>query len=103
MKLATAAKIAVVGFLALVPFIPVGMIQRLVAERFLLRHEVVTGIAQGWGNAQTVSGPYLAIPYERHWTEVKRDTVDGKLRETRNERSQSGVLRLPAASVEWTV
>jgi len=34
---------------------------------------------------------------------VKRETVDGKLRETRNERSESHVLRLPASSVEWTV
>ena len=103
MNLATAAKIAVIGALALALFVPVGMIQSLIAERLARRNEAVTGIAEGWGKRQTVSGPYLAIPYERHWTEVKRETVDGKLRETRNERYESRVLRLPAASVQWTI
>ena len=103
MNLAAAAKVAVIGGLALVLFVPVGMIQSLVAERQMRRNEVVAGIAEGWGKRQSVSGPYLAIPYERHWTVVKREMVDGKLRETRNDRSESIVLRLPAASVEWTV
>src|SRR5918999_2861415 len=103
MNLAAAAKTIVIGLLALALLVPVLMIQGLVAERQARRNEVVAGIAEGWGKAQTVAGPYLAIPYERHWTEVKRDTVDGKLRETRNERSESRVLRLPAASLEWTV
>src|SRR5688572_3568424 len=103
MTLAAAAKIAVVAGLALVLFVPVGMIQNLIAERQARRNEVVTGIAEGWGKRQTVSGPYLAIPYERHWTVVRRETVEGKLRETRNERSESHVLRLPASSAEWTV
>jgi inner membrane protein len=103
MNLAAAAKTVVIGLLALALLIPVLMIQGLVSERQARRNEAVTGIAEGWGKRQTVSGPYLAIPYERHWTEVKRETVDGKLRETRNERAESRVLRLPAASVEWTV
>jgi inner membrane protein len=103
MNLATAAKIAVIGGLALALFVPVGMIQSLIAERLARRNEAVSGIAEGWGKRQTVSGPYLAIPYERHWTEVKRETIDGKLRETRNERAESRVLRLPAASVEWAL
>jgi inner membrane protein len=103
MNLAAAAKIAVIGLLALVLLVPVLMIQSLVSERQARRNEAVTGIAEGWGKRQTVAGPYLAIPYERHWTEVKRETVDGKLRESRSEHSESRVLRLPAASVEWTV
>src|SRR5919109_3886115 len=103
MNLAAAAKIAVIGALAVVLFVPVGMIQGLISERQARRNEVVAGIAEGWGKRQIVSGPYLAIPYERHWTVVKRETVDGKLRETRNERSESLVLRLPAASTAWSV
>ena len=79
------------------------MIRDLVAERQARRNEAVTGIAEGWGKRQTLAGPYLAIPYERHWTEVKRETVDGKLREIRTERGESQVVRLPAASVQWNV
>jgi inner membrane protein len=103
MSLAAVAKTIVIALLALVLLVPVLMIQGLIAERQARRNEAVTNIAEGWGKRQTVAGPYLSVPYERHWTEIRRETVDGKLREVRNERSESRVLRLPAASVEWTV
>jgi len=96
-------KTLLVAALAMILMLPVAMIRDLVAERQARRNEAVSGIAEGWGKRQTVAGPYLAIPYERHWTVVKRETVDGKLREIRTERSESQVVRLPAASVEWTV
>ena len=103
MPLAAAAKTIVIALLALVLLVPVLMIQGLIGERQARRNEAVTGIAEGWGKRQTVAGPYLFVPYERHWTEIKREMVDGKLREVRNERSESRVLRLPAASINWTV
>lgn len=95
-------KTVLMGALALVLMIPVGMIRDLVAERQARRNEALDGIAEGWGKRQTVTSPYLAIPYERHWTMVKRETIDGKLHETRNERMESQVLRLPAANIDWT-
>jgi len=96
-------KVVLIALLAIALFIPVSMIQNLVGERQARRNEAVTGIAEGWGMRQTVAGPYLAIPYERSWTEVKRDVVDGKPREQRIERTESHVLHAPAQSVEWTV
>ena len=96
-------KTLLVAALAIALMLPVAMIRELVAERQARRNEAVAGIAEGWGRAQTVAGPYLAIPYERHWTEVKRDTLDGKLREVRTERSESHVLRLPVADATWTL
>ena len=59
MNLAAAAKIAIIGALALVLFVPVGMIQGLIAERQMRRNEVVAGIADGWGKRQTVAGGRL--------------------------------------------
>lgn len=96
-------KTLLVAALAVALMIPVAMIRDLVAERQARRNEAVAGIAEGWGKAQTLAGPYVAIPYERHWTEVKRDMLDGKLREVSNERSESHVLRLPVAHASWTV
>src|SRR3954462_11199492 len=96
-------KILVVGALALVLMVPVAMIRDLVAERQARRDEAVAGIAEGWGKRQVVSGPYLAIPYERHWTEIKRETLSGVPHETRVERSESLVLRVPAESAQWSV
>ena len=103
MKRSFLLKTLLVAALAIVLMLPVAMIRDLVAERQARRNEAVTGIAEGWGKRQTVAGPYLAIPYERRWTVVKRETVDGKLREIRTEHSESQVVRLPAASVEWTI
>ena len=103
MSLSAAAKPVVIAVLALALLIPVLMIQSLVAERQARSNEAIAGIADGWGKRQTLAGPYLAIPYERHWTEIRRETIDGRLREIRNERSESRVLRLPAAGIEWTM
>jgi inner membrane protein len=79
------------------------MIQSLVAEREARRQEAVAGIAQGWGLQQIVAGPYLAIPYERTWTDVTRETVEGKSREKRTERTEYATVRIPADNVEWTI
>ena len=103
MNLAAAAKTIVIGLLALVLLVPVLMIQGLIAERQARRNEAVSNIAEGWGKRQTVAGPYLFVPYERHWTEIRRETIDGKLREVRNERVESRVLRLAATRVDWTI
>ena len=96
-------KALLVAGLVIVLMLPVAMIRDLVAERQARRNEAVTGIAEGWGKRQTVAGPYLTIPYERHWTEVKQETVDGKVRELRTERSEAKVVRLPAERIQWTV
>ena len=74
MNLAAAAKLVVIALLALALLVPVLMIQNLVAERQGRRNEAVAAIAEGWGKRQTISGPYLAVPYERHWTEIRPST-----------------------------
>lgn len=96
-------KTLVVAALSLALFVPVGMIQNLVAERQARRNEAVAGIAEGWGKQQTVAGPWIAIPYERHWTEAKQELIDGRQHETRLERHESRVVTLPALEVQWIV
>ena len=98
-----ATKAALIAALVGLLMIPVGMIRGLVAERQARSQEAIAGIAEGWGKRQTVTSPYLAVPYERQWTAVKRETIDGKLRETRTEHRELQVLRLPASNVQWTV
>jgi inner membrane protein len=98
-----ALKLLVIGALALLLMVPVGMIRDLVAERQARSSEAIAGIAEGWGGRQVITAPYIAVPYERRWTETKQETVDGKLRETHLERSETVVLRFRAESVRWTV
>ena len=97
------AKIVVIVVLAIALFVPVVMIQSLVAERQQRRDEAVNGIAEGWGKPQTLAGPYVALPYERTWTQVTQEVVDGKARERRTERTESQIVHVPAENVTWTV
>jgi inner membrane protein len=103
MKFAAAAKPAVIALLALALFVPVAMIQGLIAERQARRDEALAGIAQGWGMRQTLAGPYLMVPYERTRIDVVLETIDGKPRERRTERTDSLTVRLPADSVQWRI
>jgi inner membrane protein len=100
---AAAAKVAMIGLLAIALLVPVLLIQNLVAERQQRRDEAVKGIAEGWGHRQTLAGPYVALPYERAWTQVTRELVDGKSRERRTERTESQVVHVPAENVAWVV
>jgi inner membrane protein len=96
-------KALVIAGLALALLVPVAMIRDLIGERQARRNDAVHGIAEGWGRRQALVGPFLAVPYERSWTEVIRDTVDGKERVRRIERSESLVARIPAETLDWQV
>ena len=102
-------KVALIALLAIALFIPVAMIQNLVGERQARRNEAVAGIAEGGGARQTIAGPYLAIPYERSWTEIPREEVPGKkkdtteIREKRTERTEYHVKRLNMRGMAWQV
>src|SRR5262245_56707436 len=99
----TAVKVIVIFLLALVLFIPVTMIQSLVAERQQRRNEAVVGIAEGWGRQQMLYAPYLLVPYDVTRVEVTRDRVDGKERERRVERTEHRVRRIAADGIDWTL
>ena len=103
MNLSTTIKLAVTAAIALALLIPVTMIRDLIGERQARRNEAVGGIALGWGQRQVIAGPFLSVPYERTWTETTQETVDGKSRERRVERSESRVLRLPVENVHWSI
>ncbi|HKX37183.1 MAG TPA: cell envelope integrity protein CreD, partial [Burkholderiales bacterium] len=103
MTLRALAKPALVAFLALFLFIPVGWIQGLVHERQMRSAYAVAGIAEGWGKRQALAGPYLALPYEHTEVRIVHETVDGRPRERRTEHTTAKVLRIPADAVEWTI
>lgn len=103
MDRAVLAKAALIAALAIVLLLPVSMIRDLIAERRARANDAVAGIALGWGKRQSLAGPFFAVPYERSWTEVAREVVDGTVKERRAERSEWLVQRLPADSVSWSV
>jgi len=53
----------ITGGLILIMLIPTIFINNLITERETRQKEVVKEVSSKWATAQTVSGPYLAVPY----------------------------------------
>ena len=56
-------KVVIIGFLILVLMIPSMMINELVRERSSRKMEVTNEVSSKWGQLQTITGPYIVIPY----------------------------------------
>ena len=54
----------VVGILALLLLIPLGMVHDLIQERSYRKQEAEEGISRDWGREQTITGPVIDVPYE---------------------------------------
>jgi len=73
-----------VGLLALLLQIPIMMIGALVSERQERRQAAIVEVSSKWGNAQTITGPALVIPYIYRWTEAAAGGQQITRTETRN-------------------
>ena len=73
------SKTLMIGLLALILLIPLGMIESKISERKTLQHSVQEDIARSAARPQTLSGPYLVIRY--------------KLREQKKEKDEKGRIR----------
>ncbi|HEX6535907.1 MAG TPA: cell envelope integrity protein CreD [Gemmatimonadaceae bacterium] len=76
-------RLFVLALLALLLQIPVSMIGGLVSERQQRNDAAVAEVSSKWGEAQSITGPALVVPYTHRWT----DDVDGRpitRTETRN-------------------
>ncbi len=62
-RTSTMLKIMVVGILVLVLLIPTNMVQSLITEREATRNGAVQEVSDKWGNAQTIAGPVLSVPF----------------------------------------
>lgn len=80
-----AFKAALIGVLIVLLLIPTLMIWFLLSERQNYQRQVESEIAQGWGNSQTVNGPYIAVPYYKSISSVndKGQQVRSEKREFR--------------------
>lgn len=64
----------ITGVLILVMLIPTIFLTNLVSERKQRQNEIVHEVSSKWGYAQTITGPYLYIPYT-----IKEKDVEGKI------------------------
>jgi inner membrane protein len=63
-------RLVIIGFLALLLQIPIGMVSALVQERQLRRDEAFEGVTSKWGRTQHITGPALVVPYTHRWLET---------------------------------
>lgn len=63
-------RILLIGLLVLLLQIPVLKISGVVYERSQSRDAAVEDISSKWGRRQSLSGPYLVVPYIKRWTET---------------------------------
>lgn len=73
-------KAAFIGFLTLALLIPTFFIMFLIKDRETRRAEVVHEVSSKWAGAQTITGPFLAIPY---YVEIK-DAANQPVQQRRN-------------------
>lgn len=71
----TTVKLLTMGLLILLLLIPASMIQSLVREREYRRQEAIQEVSSKWGNAQTLVGPLLTIPYRTYHTTDEGRTI----------------------------
>jgi inner membrane protein len=63
-KRSVTLKIISVGILILLLLIPAVMIQNLIRERQFRRDSAVNEINQKWGGSQTITGPFITVPFK---------------------------------------
>lgn len=68
-------KILMIGLLALLLLIPLGMIQSKITERQSLQYQVQQDIARSASGPQTITGPYLVIRYKLIERKTVKDNV----------------------------
>ena len=68
-------KMLVIGLLILALGIPLMMVRGQILERRQRRESVVSEVYSTWGNAQTLGGPVLTVPYQVHSRDNKGKVV----------------------------
>jgi inner membrane protein len=72
-------RIVLITILVLVLQIPTVLLQNVVNDRQNLRQEAISGITQNWGQAQSIIGPRLYVPYIRRTKVGKEERAEGKV------------------------
>ncbi|HZA96993.1 MAG TPA: cell envelope integrity protein CreD [Burkholderiaceae bacterium] len=69
-------KSLVIGVLAIVMLIPLGMIEGLIAERASRRAEAIASVQASFAGPQTVALPFFVWPYVEQWSEQSVDAAN---------------------------
>ncbi len=66
-------KLSIIVFIALFLLASTTLITKLIQEREGLKYSAISEVSSKWGNAQTVSGPFISVPYNRYEKQINED------------------------------
>ena len=72
-------KIAVIAFIAILLLLPSAMIMNLIREREGVQQQAIWEVSSKWGNAQTITGPFLTVPYDRYVKQYSEKDKEDKI------------------------
>ena len=65
-------KVAIIIFIGLLLLIPAQMIRSLVYEREARQRDAISEVSSKWGQQQTLSGPFITIPFIKYVKETDK-------------------------------
>lgn len=72
-------KIGTIVIIALLLLIPTSMIRGIIYERESTQKEAISEVSSKWGEAQTIKGPIMSLPFMRYAKETDKSTGKEKL------------------------
>lgn len=70
-------KIGIIIVLILILLIPTSMVKDLIEEREDVQIEAIDEVSSKWGSGQTITGPFISIPYDRYVKRFnKKDSIN---------------------------
>lgn len=72
-------KIGTIVLIVLLLLIPASMIKSLIRERENTQNTAISEVSSKWGEKQTVSGPFIALPYYKYVKEVSQKDSSEKI------------------------
>ena len=83
-------KVFGVAFIGLLLFIPLGMVQSTLSERYSRQNEAVYSITQTWGGEQRVAGPVLVVPYTYKVEVTESQVIMGRRTDVKVDQERRG-------------
>jgi inner membrane protein len=76
-------KIGVIIFLILILMIPAAMVKGLVHERENIQEQAIFEVSSKWSEGQTITGPYLTVPFDKYIKQYSKSDSTYKTVKTR--------------------
>jgi len=72
-------KLGAIFVLIIILLIPVGLVKDLIRERENIQNNAIEEISDKWGGGQTITGPYISIPYDKYVRQFSRKDSTSKI------------------------